>query len=210
MKTEHCILIPTINRKDLLAEALDWYLKNLETSIIVLDNGKQGPWPTEPQLAVFESEKNKGVAGSWNWLIRKAIETGFESFLVLNDDIVLQRGDSEISEIIETWGENSFHRPRPFYNWSAFLINKTIFERVGQFDEAFVKCFFEDNDYEHRMRVAGVNVRYEDALNADVYRNSQTILKDPLLGDYVANREYYLRKWGGPPGEEQYKTPFNQ
>ena len=63
---------------------------------------------------------------------------------------------------------------------------------------------------EHRMRVAGVNVRYEDALNADVYRNSQTILKDPLLGDYVANREYYLRKWGGLPGEENYKTPFNQ
>ena len=73
----YCILIPTINRKDLLIEALDWYIPNLKrTEIIVLDNGKQGIASGAPNLKVFESEENKGVAGSWNWLINKAIERG--------------------------------------------------------------------------------------------------------------------------------------
>ena len=206
----HCILIPTINRKDLLIEALDWYLTNLKTQIIVLDNGKQGIASGSHNLRVFESQTNKGVAGSWNWLIEKGIKMGYSNFLVLNDDIILKKYEDEINEIISKWGENTFHRPRPFYNWSAFIINEQIFKKVGKFDEAFVKCFFEDNDYEYRMKLASVNIRYEDKLNADVYRNSQTIEKNPLLGDYVANKEYYIKKWGGVPTEEQYKTAFNK
>ena len=48
----YCILIPTINRKDLLMEALDWYIPNLkETEIIVLDNGKQGIASGAPSTA---------------------------------------------------------------------------------------------------------------------------------------------------------------
>jgi GT2 family glycosyltransferase len=206
----HCILIPTINRKDLLIEALQWYVANLkDTDIIILDNGKQGIASGVPNLKIFESEKNKGVAGSWNWLIEKAISLGHTHFLILNDDIILKRYSSEIKEIIKRWGDNTFHRPRPFYNWSAFILNKSIYEKVGEFDEAFEKCFFEDNDYEYRMRLAGITVRYENALNAEVYRNSQTIEKDPLLGGYLQNREYYIYKWGGIPESETYKTPFN-
>lgn len=207
----YCILIPTINRKDLLMQALNWYVPNLrETEIIVLDNGKQGIVSGASNLRVFESDKNKGVAGSWNWLIRKAIERGHTHFLVLNDDIVLKRYEDEIYQIIERGGNNVFHRPRPFYNWSAFILNKYIFETVGEFDQSFVKCFFEDNDYEYRMKLAEVEIRYEDALNAQVYLNSQTIEKDPLLGDYISNKEYYINKWGGIPTEEKYKTPFGK
>lgn len=205
----YCVLIPTINRKDLLMEALEWYVEYCkQTEIIVLDNGNQGIVSGAPNLRVFESDKNKGVAGSWNWLIKKAIERGHTHFLVLNDDIVLQRYSNEIYQIIANWGDGFFHRPRPFYNWSAFILNQDIYEKVGEFDEAFVKCFFEDNDYEYRMKLAGVHIRYEDALNPQIYRNSQTIEKDPLLGDYIANKEYYIKKWGGIPTEETFKTPF--
>ena len=206
----HCILIPTINRKDLLIEALQWYVANLkDTDIIILDNGKQGIASGVPNLKIFESEKNKGVAGSWNWLIEKAISLGHTHFLILNDDIILKRYSSEIKEIIERWGDNTFHRPRTFYNWSAIILNKSIYDMVGEFDEAFERCFFEDNDYEYRMRLAGITIRYEDALNAEVYRNSQTIEKDPLLGGYLENKDYYIYKWGGLPESETYKTPFN-
>ena len=206
-----CILIPTINRKDLLMEAMDWYSTNIrQTEIIILDNGKQGIASAVPNIKVFESNYNKGVAGSWNWLIEKAIAKGHTHFLVLNDDIILKRYVSEIQQIIDRYDEMTFHRPRPFYNWSAFILNKTIWDKVGKFDESFVKCFFEDNDYEYRMKLAGVNINYEDGLNAQVYRNSQTIERQPLLGGYIENREYYIRKWGGVPNEEIYKTPFGE
>lgn len=206
-----CILIPTVNRKDLLMDAMYWYVSNLrDVEMIILDNGKQGIASSVDNIRVFESSSNLGVAGSWNWLIRKAIERGHTHFLVLNDDIILKRYSSEIKSIIESWDDMTFHRPRPFYNWSAFILSKTIWDKVGEFDTNFVKCFFEDNDYEYRMKLAGVTINYEDALNAQVYRNSQTIEKDPLLGDYVANREYYIKKWGGVPTEEVYKTPFGK
>ena len=60
------------------------------------------------------------------------------------------------------------------------------------------------------MRLAGITIRYEDALNSEVYRNSQTIEKEPLLGGYLQNREYYIEKWGGLPDSEIYKNPFNR
>ena len=38
----YSILIPTVNRKDLLMEALEWYTIGMpNTNILVLDNGNQ-------------------------------------------------------------------------------------------------------------------------------------------------------------------------
>lgn len=205
----YCIAIPTINRKDLLVDALSWYLRNLPTTeIIVLDNGQQGMMSADPRLTVFESKENLGVAGSWNWLMRKAFDRGYDNILMLNDDVILQRSEGEVAAMIDRGTTNTFHRCRSFYNWSVFILRKPIFEKVGDFDENFKKCFFEDNDYEYRMRLSGVTIKYEDDLNPQVYRNSQTIEKNPLLGGYLENREYYIKKWGGLPDSETYKTPY--
>jgi GT2 family glycosyltransferase len=191
-------------------EALEWYTIGMpNTNILVLDNGNQNI-KCSGNVYIWEHYNNMGVARSWNYLIRKAIDKGEENFLVLNDDIILKKSELEIDAMIAMGSPMTFHRPRPFYNWSAFILRKSIFDRVGEFDTNFEKCFFEDNDYEYRMRLKGVNVKYEDGLAPDVYRNSMTIQKDPLLGGYLENREYYLEKWGGLPTEEQYKTPFNK
>lgn len=207
-----CILIPTINRADLLMEALPVYKEIYPTTkIYVLDNGNQGlPNISENIKVLIPVPRFEGVSASWNMLIDYAIEYGHKNFLVLNDDVILKAGEGLISQIIDRFGKDTFHRPRPFYNWSAFIINSHIYKKVGEFDENFKKAFFEDNDYEYRMRLHGITIRYEDALNSEVYRNSMTIEKNPLLGDYISNKEYYLRKWGGIPTEEKYKTPFNE
>ena len=210
-----CILIPTINRKDLLDEALKYYSKAYpSTFVIVLDNGNQG-FETDPfsNYHIWSPPDgiNLGVAGSWNFLIELAIfHYKIENFLILNDDIILQKDEGVINALIERWGKNTFHIPRSFYNWSAFLFSKSIWEKVGYFDDAFKKCFFEDNDYAYRLKLANVDIHISDELNAEVYRNSQTIEKDPSLGGYIENREYYIRKWGGLPTEETFKTPFNE
>lgn len=213
------ILIPTINRKDLLMDALFYYNTAFpNTNIVVLDNGYQDIMDMDVaekllNLHVWSppTQKNLGVASSWNYLIKKAIDYyNTDYFLVLNDDIILKKDESVINSLIQTWGNNTFHIPRPFYNWSAFLFNRWIYERVGEFDENFKKCFFEDNDYHYRLKLAGVTIRYSDELNAEVYKNSQTIEKDPLLGGYIENREYFISKWGGLPDNETYKTPFNK
>lgn len=205
-----CILIPTINRKDLLSEALDFYTSNMpNTQIFIWDNGNQ--WISSyPKTWIFTSPTNLGVASSWNALIEIASSKGHENFLILNDDIILKCGEGVIERIIEKGKEeNCFHRCRPFYNWSAYILRKSIYDKVGKFDENFKRCYFEDNDYEYRMRLASVPIRYEDDLNPEVYRNSQSILKDPILSNFIDNREYFIKKWGGMPESETFKTPFN-
>lgn len=206
-----CILIPTVNRKDLLMEALQYYKNHYpNTDILILDNGQQNIPQISPRIYIWESDINKGVAGSWNFLIQRAIEMGYEYFLVCNDDIIYQEGAGQINALIIKWGEYSLLQPRPYYNWSIFLISKTIFAAVGEFDEAFQRCFFEDNDYQYRVKLAGFNLQYSDELSPKVYRCSQTTQKSPELGGYVENRDYYLTKWGGLPNNEIYKTPFNK
>lgn len=205
-----CIAIPTINRKDLLMDALHWYTQNMpNTQILIVDNGHQDIPELTRNVKVYTPNKNLGVAGSWNFLIWTAKAKGYNHVLVLNDDVILQRSESEIDALIQKNSNLTFHKPRPFYNWSAFIISQEIFTKVGMFDIAFKKAFFEDNDYEYRMKLAGVNLKYQDDLNPQVYKNSQTIEKNPLLGGYIENRELYIKKWGGIPNEETYKTPYN-
>ena len=206
-----CILIPTINRKDLLIEALDFYTTHMpNTQILIWDNGKQAI-PTYPNTEIFEADYNYGVAASWNALIDKAWERGIENYLILNDDVILRCGEGIINQVLVKCAETkAFHRCRPFYNWSAFILRKSTYDLVGRFDENFKRCYFEDNDYQYRMRLAGIPIMYEDDLNPEIYRNSQSILKDPLLSNYIDNRDYFVKKWGGMPDSETHKTPFNE
>lgn len=205
-----CIVIPTIVCKDYLLEALDWYTQNMKnTLILVVDNGNQQIPDTYKNVFIFKPESNLGVAGSWNFLLWRAFALGHEYVLVLNDDIILQRFEPEIDALIDKFGSFSFLRPQTYYNWSAFVISKTIFDKVGLFDINFKKCFFEDNDYEYRMKLAGVKIQYCEQLNPQVYRNSQTIERNPRLGGYLENRELYIKKWGGLPSEETFKTAYN-
>ena len=113
-----CILIPTINRKDLLIEALDFYTTHMpNTQILIWDNGKQAI-PTYPNTEIFEAEYNYGVAASWNALIDKAWERGIENYLILNDDVILRCGEGIINQMLVKCAETkAFHRCRPFYNW---------------------------------------------------------------------------------------------
>lgn len=206
-----CILIPTVNRKDLLMEALHTYTTFYDNiDIFVLDNGKQEIPPMyPPNIHIYESKTNLGVAKSWNYLINRAIQKGFEWFLVLNDDIIFTMQPHDLKAIIKKYNHNTFHQPKPFYNWSVFLLSKYVFKKVGEFDTNFVKCYYEDNDYKYRMKLSGVITRYDDELAPQVYRNSETTKKDPTLSGFEENRAYYLKKWGGLPESEKFKRPFD-
>jgi GT2 family glycosyltransferase len=206
-----CILIPTINRKDLLMEALEHYIIAYpNTDIFIVDNGFQIIPQITSKLIVYDQMINLGVAGSWNYLIRKAIDKNYTNFLILNDDIILKKSESIINDIISNSNENYMHVPDYKYNWSAFILNKYIFDIVGEFDEGFTKCYFEDNDYAYRVKLANMKIKVEPLLNAEVYRNSMTIQKDPFLSTFAENQKYYISKWGGMPEQETFKIPFNK
>ena len=206
-----CILIPTLNRKDLLLEALDYYTNVfINAPIYILDNGKQDIPTTYKNTYIYTKESNLGVAGSWNFLIEKGIANGYRFFLILNDDIILKKDEESIYNIILEHGSDKFIRSEELYNWSAFILSKNIYLRIGRFDTSFERCYFEDNDYEYRMKLENIPIVYDKRLNAEVYRNSMTIEKEPYLNNFNNNLKYYESKWGGLPNKEQYTIPFNR
>jgi GT2 family glycosyltransferase len=183
-------------------------------------------------------EDNNGAAGSWNIGIRFALKAlKCSKIAVLNNDILLMpdtldrlfndlsiRGTGltsakDVSEKCADEGEffHSMNGKINSYletpNFSCFAINRYCIERVGYFDEAFYPAYFEDNDYHHRMKLENLNA----TCNYGNYffhfgsrtRQSDAKFTDYIKGRYLKNQAYYLKKWGGLPGFEKYKTPFN-
>jgi len=203
--------IPTLNRADLLGQALIKYIYDFpDISIYVLDNGNQ-ELPNFAKLGrlvyIIKSEKNIGVGPSWNVLCRKIYEN-HENALILNDDIYLGKKTADINNLIEK-KSSQFITATP--DWCAFIISKSIFENVGPFDECFFPAYYEDNSYAYRMKLKGVSHLRTPYLNPEIYRVSQTIEKDKSLFDYrTKNKQLYLEMWGGLPEREKFTKPFNK
>lgn len=201
--------IPTINRADLLNEALANYFEDFKnTEIVICDNGKQEIITRENNFVIYRPENNLGVSGSWNMIMDYAEKVKGTHVLMLNDDIYLGKSEEEIKTIIRLWNPEFLCTE---LNWCSFILSVDAYLKVGKFDEKFFPAYFEDNDYFRRMLLTGVNITNNAMLNPAIYRNSMTIQKSPELNNgFEKNRQYYISKWGGQPTQETFATPFNQ
>jgi GT2 family glycosyltransferase len=208
MKNTFAIGIPTLNRYDLLKEALDRYIVDFPTThIYIVDNGNQGIDDSNPNITVLKSSYNLGVAASWNVLCNTIFEE-YTHALIMNDDIIIGKTESEIYELLNTVTADFY--VGPFY-WSVFIIFKDIFDKVGGFDEEFYPAYLEDNDYHYRMKLMNCKYIQIEELLPEVCRNSMTLEKEPTINStFEKLMKFYKEKWGGKPGEEKYLTPFNK
>ena len=104
----------------------------------------------------------------------------------------------------------------PHPHFSAFAVNRECWDRVGEMDEVFAPAYFEDNDYHYRMKILGVaGVVYPPAMfyhfgsgtQNEADEKGQPIVPTPMFEN---NRAYYVKKWGGVPGQEQWLNPYNE
>jgi glycosyltransferase involved in cell wall biosynthesis len=223
MKTLN-IVIPTINRKDLLMEALVPINKQLDQfdKLLIIDNGNQDIENSIKDLDLVKQNKveiyipgnNIGVGPSWNYGISKSLDKDF--ILFLNDDIVIS--DTQLKDIHTNVLDNRiFWLATGGYHWCMFLFAREAWEFFLKqdgfvFDPSFYPAYFEDNDMCRRVHMADINmhigVKEMDPL---VFRNSMTIAKDPKINSgFGKNQQYYVRKWGGMPSHEKFATPFNR
>ena len=201
--------IPTINRADLLNEALANYFEDFkQTEIVICDNGGQEIITRENNFVIYKPEKNLGVSGSWNMIMDYADKVKATHVLMLNDDIYLGKSEEEINTIIRLWKPEFLCTE---LNWCSFILSIDAYKKIGKFDENFFPAYFEDNDYFRRMMLLNIPIVMNAMLNPIIYRNSMTILKTPELNNgFEKNRQYYISKWGGQPTQETFSTPFNQ
>lgn len=202
--------IPTLNRYDLLLPALHFYATHdfPNTRINIIDNGNQGIQNNYgSNVRIFETkEENLSVAGSWNRLCQQIFSES-DYALILNDDIYLGRKQFEIELLLHQQTSDLFLST---CEWSVFIIPKKTFIKIGSFDESFTPAYYEDNDYMYRLKLAGMRAMTIPFLNPVVYKNSQTLVKDPTISTYVKkNKSRYIAKWGGEPKMEVFKKPYN-
>jgi len=228
---KYCVVIPTLNRADLLLPALMYYVVNMPTTkIIIYENGPQSIYPlltmlrdywwaakNEQMLSALLNikvirswnSKNIGVAAAWNALLEEAFKEHTHA-LVLNDDIYLNRTQEEMSLLIhDPELGNKIYVCEKAYDWCAFLISDEVFAKVGEFDTD-LSIYYNDNDMMRRMKLMGIEVAQVPFLNPNVFNRSSSLLRDPSLQPLIEeNKQFYIKKWGGLPGAETYEVPFN-
>jgi GT2 family glycosyltransferase len=204
------VVIPTINRADLLNDALAKYFEDFKnTHIAICDNGKQDIITREENFMIYRPEQNLGVAGSWNMLIDYSDKIGATHVLVLNDDIYLGRTEHEVKMIIRN--NPDFDFINSFQNWCSFILKIDMWKKVDGFDTEFFPAYYEDNSFDYKMTLAKANKTWTSFLDPILYRNSMTIAKEPALNSrFMQNRQMYIDMWGGLPTEEKFTTKFNK
>ena len=209
-KHEFLVGIPTINRADLLNEVLPKYYEDFyKNDIFIIDNGNQNIIEREEKFHLLKPNENLGVAKSWNKIIEKGIELGYQRVLILNDDVYLGKHRKDVEALIEKlYHADIIHSTK---NFCAFVISTFAYQMYGKFDENFFPAYFEDKDYMYRLKIEGGYCIESEELDPEVYRNSMTIKKDiELNNDFGLNEKRYISKWGGLPNEEIFKTPYDE
>jgi GT2 family glycosyltransferase len=204
------VAIPTINRADLLNEALAKYFEDFkDTHIAICDNGNQDILTREENFMIYRPTENLGVSGSWNMLMDYSEKLGATHVLILNDDIYLGRTQHEVKMIIKNNPTADFINS--FQNWCSFILKIDMWKKVGGFDTEFFPAYFEDNSFDYKMTIADAKKSWTSFLDPIVYRNSMTIAKDPTLNSrFMQNRQMYIDMWGGLPTQEKFITKFNK
>ncbi len=204
------VAIPTINRADLLNEALAKYFEDFKnTHIAICDNGNQDIITREENFMIYRPQENLGVAKSWNMLMDYSDKIGATHVLILNDDIYLGKNETDLALLIKNNLDADFINS--FHNWCSYILRVDIWKKAGMFDEEFFPAYFEDNSFDYKMTLIGAKKTWTSFLDPIVYRNSMTIAKDPALNQkFMQNKQMYIEMWGGLPTEEKYLTKFNK
>jgi len=159
------LVVPTLTRRDLLLrmlKSIDYPVQHL----VVIDNsGKggidvEGPWE---RMTVLPMPTNLGVAASWNLAIRLGHKHPW--VMICSDDMWWPEG--AMQRLAEMASEDSVVVSSTWPHWMSFTFGMGIVKRFGLFDEGYYPAYFEDVEYERRMKNEGVHLVMGPATDHD-------------------------------------------
>jgi GT2 family glycosyltransferase len=192
------MIVPVLSRHDLL----DRMIKSINYPIrelVIIDNGaKTHSWePTWNQwiskIWHLKMPNNLGVAGSWNLGIKS---TPMAEYWVISNFDVEWGGDS-LKMFQELSGSNKLLLSNGSPEWCAFSVGWKVVDEIGLFDEAFHPAYFEDNDFERRLKNKGNNLEIERSFIPISHENSSTLksgFQEANKATFSNNESYYREK----------------
>jgi len=197
-----------------------------KSSLLIVDNCS-----TDKTLIYLEEERiphiilrgRQSVAHAWNTGMKYAYDHGAKYIFIFNNDIILEPAYVEkiikdyesIEDCIFMNGAESGGGIQDMKDcmytgdFSGFLVTRETIELIGYFDENFRPRYVEDNDYLHRIYLAGYkayrnrNARFRHFGGRFYYLHPREEAKKYDL--FIKNLELYYRKWGDyPKGARQH------
>jgi GT2 family glycosyltransferase len=169
-----------------LIDSIDYPVEHL---VIVDNSGKQKFEPIinpflVKNLWTIRVPYGLGANGAWNLIIKS---TPFAPYWVIpNDDSWFELGALQtIAEEVDTEAFN-FVKVNP--KWSCVVPSEGSVRRAGLWDEAFHPIYFDDDDYEWRMKQLGVQFK---EINAVVHHDNSSSLV-PEKNDLTFSRNQSL------------------
>lgn len=168
-----------------LIDSIDYPVENL----VIVDNSGQKPYFFQKgdwikNIWTINLPYGLGANGAWNLIIKC---TPFAPYWVIpNDDSYFEPGALEtIAREVDTDAFN-FVNVNP--KWSCVVPSEGSVRRAGLWDEAFHPIYFDDDDYEWRMKELGVpfnhinaTVHHDNSSSLDREKNDKTFLRNKSL-----------------------------
>lgn len=186
---------------------------------VIMDNSENGSAvlalqkliKTYTNVHVIPRAKNN-LSGAWNDIMNLYCD---DYIIIANDDVTptpysieslvnTARANPKIA-MVTGIGGNSY---------SYFLLRKWAYAQLGPFDEGFDPAYFEDNDFDYRLRILAGLERIGDPNATFTHYGSATMkhMNPDRVSlhhmRFAANRQRYIQKWGGIPEREVFKIPF--
>lgn len=203
-----------VNRKDLLQKALD-SLAHYQGKVVVLDNSPDQDLDlTDFQGEILRPPVPLFCSQSYNLILREARKRGQEIFFIMHSDALAS--EDVVSKLLERARELTLANRRwgvLFTNYDVLCLCNTAVLQAFSWDQ-YLPLYYTDVDFYYRLKLAEIEL-IETYLPVEHQEGGSNALKaNPALRAYVetnfpAWRTYYLQKWGGERGMEQYTNPFN-
>lgn len=194
----------TVSRFDLAQRLLDSIDYPIDNLVIVDNSGKREFSPNVNKELVkntwlIQVPHGLGANGAWNLIIKSTPHAPY--WVIPNDDSHFEPGALQtIAEQVDTQAFN-FVNVNP--KWSCVIPTEGSVSKAGLWDEAFHPIYFDDDDYEWRMKELGVKFSY---INATVHhdnssslmagRNAETFSRNSSLhANKMAAHDLGVRGW---------------
>lgn len=192
---------------------------------------------TAPNVHKIIDPDTISLGQKWNLGILKAEELGCQAALVCNNDILFspetidalvrrfEKGDRAIVSAHNLRGEMPNPQDILTYkvthatseaehpDFSCFLVDIYAWKMVGGFDEGYVPCYFEDNDFHTILRAHGyVAIATTSAPYYHYGSKTQNSVEGGLCKgpQFEANRAYFTKKFGCDPNKVDIELVRNK
>lgn len=223
------IVMPVLNQVGYTRGCVESLAPDLSAGaeLIIIDNGSTDPTPaylaTLSTARAIRNDVNRGCAAAWNQGVNASTR---EWIVILNNDVLVGEGwldglgafaentgcgivtpairEGQLDYDFKPCAAEFVARMKNVSRLGAangicFMVRRSVFERIGLFDENFRIGQYEDADFFLRARKAGIQLGTTGAAFLHHFGSitQKAVQKAAGTPDYAAeNRAYFRKKWG--------------